>query len=176
MTQKNYLNLIKKEISIKVYLIIFASMMIGLFFFIFFAYTSNKFNNKEKILINEINNLEKQYQFSQTTIDQLNKKNAKLEQALQSCPCPPVLKINNIDDPISYLKKDLMKRKNLIPYKGVLGGTMGFYDENNIHVLNRRWVYAHFEDGHIGGQILLEYDILKDGKINWKVIDAFKIK
>lgn len=151
-------------------------MMIGLFFFIFFAYTSYKFNNKEKTLINEINNLEEKYQFSQTTIDQLNKKIAKLEQELQSCPSPPVLEINNIDNPIDYLKKDLIKRKDLIPYKGVLGGTMGFYDENNIHVLNRRWVFAHFEDGHIGGQVLLEYEILKDGKINWKVMDSLRMK
>lgn len=151
-------------------------MMIGLFFFIFFVYTSYKFNNKEKTLINEINNLEEKYQISQTTIDQLNKKTAKLEQELQSCPSPPVLEINNIDDPIDYLKKDLVKRKDLIPYKGILGGTMGFYDENNIHVLNRRWVFAQFEDGHIGGQMLLEYEILKDGKINWKVIDSLKMK
>jgi hypothetical protein len=173
---KNYLHFIFKEFSIKGYVIISAVLMVALLF-IFIIYNVNivnKLENKEKILIYKITDLEKKYRFSQTTIDHLNKKIAEVEQVLQSIPNPPDLKIDSINDPISYLKKDLIKRNDLIPYTGVLGGTMGFYDENSIHVLNYKWIYAYFEDGHIGGEMLLEYNILEDGKINWKVIDAFR--
>lgn len=67
---------------------------------------------------------------------------------------------------------DLKMHSELIPYKGVLGGTMGFYDENGIRVLTNRWVLANFQDGHISGCMLLRYDI-NDGSISWKVIDSY---
>ncbi len=124
-------------------------------------------------MINKITDLENKYSISATTINLLSRKIANFDQVLQSVPPSPDLKTNNIDDLISHLKTDLKKRKDLIPYKGVLGGTMGFYDENRIHILNHQWVYAYFEDGHIGGEMLLEYDISEDGKINWKVIASF---
>jgi heme exporter protein D len=68
---------------------------------------------------------------------------------------------------------DLMEHKDLIPYKGVLGGTMGFYSQKDIHVLTSRWVLASFEDGHIGGHMLLEYAVSPEGAIQWKVISAY---
>lgn len=172
---KNYLNLINKEFTIKIYVIIFASLMISLLF-IFIILNVNslyKYKNKEKSLINQITDLEKKNGISATTINQLSRKIANFDQVLQSVPPSPDLKTNNIDDLISHLKTDLKERKDLIPYKGVLGGTMGFYDDKSIHILNYKWVYAHFEDGHIGGEMLLEYDISEDGKINWKVIASF---
>jgi len=173
--RKNYLNLINKEFTIKIYVIIFASLMISLLF-IFIILNVNslyKYKNKEKSLINKITDLEKKNGISAKTINQLSRKIANFDQALQSVPPSPDLKTNNIEDLISHLKTDLKERKDLIPYKGVLGGTMGFYDKNRIHILNYKWVYAHFEDGHIGGEMLLEYDISEDGKINWKVIASF---
>lgn len=172
---KNYLNLINKKITIKIYVIIFASLMISLLF-IFMILNGNslyKYKNKEKSLINKITDLEKKNEISATKINQLSRKIADFDQLLQSVPPSPDLKTNNIDDLISHLKTDLKERKDLIPYKGVLGGTMGFYDDESIHILNYKWVYAHFEDGHIGGEMLLEYDISEDGKIYWKVIASF---
>jgi uncharacterized coiled-coil protein SlyX len=130
-------------------------------------------SKKEKILIDKITELENKYSISQTTIEHLRKKIAEIEQVLQSVPFSPDLKMNSMEDPVSHIRKDLIKRSDVIPYAGVLGGTMGFYDENRIHILNHKWVYAHFEDGHIGGEMLLEYDISEDGKINWKVITSF---
>lgn len=79
-------------------------------------------------------------------------------------------------DNISELHKDiindLMQHPELIPYDGVLGGTMGFYDLESIQVLSDRWVYAGFDDGHINGYMLLSYRI-NDGKISWEVIDSY---
>jgi len=70
------------------------------------------------------------------------------------------------------LKSDLRKHPELIPYDGVLGGTMGFYDSKGIRVLSGRWVFAGFDDGHINGYMLLSYR-LNDGKISWEVIDSY---
>lgn len=67
---------------------------------------------------------------------------------------------------------DLKMHSELIPYKGIKGGTMGFYSENDIHVLTNKWVLAYFEDGHISGYMLLRYDI-NNGVISWKVIDSY---
>ncbi|HVJ47992.1 hypothetical protein [Desulfitobacterium sp.] len=67
---------------------------------------------------------------------------------------------------------DLRKHSELIPYKGVLGGTMGFYNENAIHVLTDQWVLASFNDGHIGGYMLLKYD-WNDGEFSWKVMESY---
>jgi hypothetical protein len=83
------------------------------------------------------------------------------------------LKKKGLQDPIKDIVADLMKHKELIPYKGVLGGTMGFYYENNIHILTPKWVFTYFEDGHIFGHMLLEYQVSNDGRISWRVIDSY---
>ena len=66
-----------------------------------------------------------------------------------------------------------MQHRELIPYEGVMGGTMGFYSQKDIHILSSRWVLAAFEDGHIGGHMLLEYRVDPGGKIHWRVIVAY---
>jgi hypothetical protein len=83
------------------------------------------------------------------------------------------LKQKGLKDPVKDLRSDLMKRQELIPYKGVLGGTMGFYSEENIHIISSKWAAASFDDGHKGGIMLLKYSIQKDGKIRWTVMDSF---
>jgi hypothetical protein len=71
------------------------------------------------------------------------------------------------------LATDLMGHRELIPYEGVMGGTMGFYSKEDIHVLTSRWVLASFEDGHIGGHMLLEYRVGPGGNISWRVLSAY---
>lgn len=60
--------------------------------------------------------------------------------------------------------------EEIIGVKPVLGGTMGFHARENIHVLNDRWVFAWFEDGHIGGEVLLHFQIMEDRSIRWDMI------
>lgn len=83
------------------------------------------------------------------------------------------LKQKGLKDPVADLKADLMKRQDLIPFEGVLGGEMGLYSEENIYIISSKWAAAHFDDGHIGGIMLLKYNIQKDGKIRWYVMDSF---
>ena len=56
----------------------------------------------------------------------------------------------------------------LIPIRAVLGGTMMFSPDENIVLLPSPYVFAEFDDGHIGGTMLLEYTILPGPKIVWK--------
>jgi hypothetical protein len=76
-----------------------------------------------------------------------------------------------IKDPVNDLRRDLLAHRELIPYEGVLGGTMAFIEES-ISLLSTRWVFAEFEDGHIQGRCLLSYEVGPGAHISWKVLSA----
>jgi len=81
------------------------------------------------------------------------------------------LRERGLGDPIADLITDLQRHPELIPEAGVLGGRMGFYSTERIRVLSERWIYAPFDDGHIAGEAILEFDVDRSGKISWKVIE-----
>jgi len=83
------------------------------------------------------------------------------------------MKKKGLHDPVSEIITDLKQHRELIPYKGVLGGTMNFYDDSRIWVLTKKWVLAYFEDGHVAGYLLLEYEVTQDGKISWKTVASY---
>ncbi len=76
----------------------------------------------------------------------------------------------NINEPVSFLRDRLQERPDLIPTEGVLGGTMNFYDREAIHVLNDKWMFATFEDGHIMGQLILSYDVGEDHEPEFEIL------
>ena len=78
-----------------------------------------------------------------------------------------------ISNPEEELVADLMQHSELITYDGIMGGSMGFYSPKDIHILSSRWVLASFEDGHIGGNMLLEYRVDPGRNISWKVLSAY---
>ncbi len=63
---------------------------------------------------------------------------------------------------------DLLMRSDLIPFEGVLGGTMYM---SRAWLLTDRYALAEFEDGHVLGNMILIYDI-ENGDIIWTVLDA----
>lgn len=73
-----------------------------------------------------------------------------------------------LNDPRVELVEDLAGQPELIGHGAVLGGRMHFVPEE-IHVLSDRWVMATFEDGHIRGRMLLEYEVAF-GTIDWRVL------
>jgi len=75
-------------------------------------------------------------------------------------------------DPARDILLDLMARPDLIPDDPVLGGTM-FFVEGESLVLSDRWVLATYEDGHIRGRGLYEYEVSEDGTISWRRIDSY---
>ena len=84
------------------------------------------------------------------------------------------MKEKGLDNPIENMISHLQKHSELIPYKGIYGGKMGFYDRDEIWVLTNKWVFAYFEDGHNGGYLLLKYDVSDYGKIHWEKIASMK--
>lgn len=76
-----------------------------------------------------------------------------------------------LQNPINDLVQDLMKHKELIPCKGTLGGTPGFYNPNGITVLSKKRVIADFDDGHVEGTIELTFSV-SNGAISWTVLQA----
>ncbi|AHK80226.1 hypothetical protein M911_14895 [Ectothiorhodospira haloalkaliphila] len=75
-----------------------------------------------------------------------------------------------LNQPREDLLNDLVQQPELIDHDPVLGGTL-FFVPDETHVLNDRWVLATFEDGHIRGQMLLEYEVAF-GTIDWRVLDS----
>ncbi|MFA5393552.1 MAG: hypothetical protein WC081_05960 [Candidatus Ratteibacteria bacterium] len=83
------------------------------------------------------------------------------------------LKKKGLKNPVNDIVADLIKHSELIPYQGTLGGKMGFYSEKDIYVLSTKLVRASFEDGHTGGWMLLEYQVMDKNKISWKVLESY---
>jgi hypothetical protein len=69
------------------------------------------------------------------------------------------------------IKNDLVKNTEKFEIEGVKGGKVQFNNLDRINILNEKWVMAYFDDGHIDGEILLEYIIDSNGQIIWRTID-----
>jgi hypothetical protein len=82
------------------------------------------------------------------------------------------LEAAGLTDPVNQLRSDLAAHSKMIPFPGVVGGTMGFYDREGIVLLPGRYVYAPADDGHIMAHTVLRYDVKPGGKIEWKLLDA----
>jgi hypothetical protein len=79
-----------------------------------------------------------------------------------------------LQDPVTDLKADLTSHPEIVPYEGVLGGRMAFYDKDAIVFLPGGYVYAPADDGHYEVHALLRYEVSQGGKIRWKLIEAQK--
>ncbi len=97
----------------------------------------------------------------------------------ESIPPSPIHKLYidrlrqlGLNHPVEDLVSDLQRHPEIIPYPGVLGGRMGFYDTDRIRVLNDSWVYAPFDDGHIAGDAILGYQVAPGGKMSWRVVTS----
>lgn len=77
-----------------------------------------------------------------------------------------------LEDPIATLRADLALHGSLIPFKGALGGTMAFYDEEGMVLLPGGYVYAPADDGHYLVHTVLFYTVEQGGKVHWKLLDA----
>ena len=79
------------------------------------------------------------------------------------------LRKKGLRNPEVDLMNDLSrKQRQLIPTEGVVGGTMTIRDSR---ILNDRYAMAYYEDGHIGGYIILKYEV-NNGNITWRVVDS----
>ena len=66
---------------------------------------------------------------------------------------------------------DLARHPELIPFAPLEGGTMRFYP-SQCRMIAPGWVYGYFEDGHIAGHGVFEYQAAPGGRYRWKRIAA----
>lgn len=96
-----------------------------------------------------------------------------IEQSAQFSNSLNQLKRKGLNNPIENLCDDLMMHQELIPDKETSKGTMHFIKEE-IYLVNSKWVYAYYEDGHFAGELIAAFDVNEDGEITWKVIDSLR--
>jgi hypothetical protein len=156
------------------YLLFIIPSILAITFFVLFIDVNGKLDQAR----NEFKKKTEKYNNEKDELISENKKLKRIESSIKNISENSIylysndikdMKEKGLSNPVQDIISNLMKHNELIPYKGVLGGTMRFY-EKEIRILTNKWVLAYFEDGHIGGYLLLEYDISNDGKINWKRI------
>jgi hypothetical protein len=105
----------------------------------------------------------------------LEKKNQSLRQAIPPGPDWDQRISESVTNPREHVLEDLLSRRDLLPWEGVLGGTMKIHRKQDVWFLGPSWCMAYVEDGHIGGYMLLSYKIRKSG-IAWNLLDAVPLE
>lgn len=73
-----------------------------------------------------------------------------------------------VEDPNAALKQSLMDRADL------LGGRFRIFSIEDIRILNDRWAYATFEDGHFMQAGLFRYARTPDGGYRWTLVERME--
>ena len=71
---------------------------------------------------------------------------------------------DSIENPEEYIANSLKEHPEKIPLDAVLGGTMQF---RQVQVLTEDWVLAVYDDGHVQGKSIFEYELQPDGSIEF---------
>ncbi|TDN88806.1 hypothetical protein DET49_108130 [Salegentibacter sp. 24] len=79
--------------------------------------------------------------------------------------------IDSLNNPEKFILESLERNQELIPLKSVLGGTMRFVDTE---ILNERFIWAAYEDGHVGGEAIFQYKLTKTDSIEFHLISKIK--
>lgn len=94
---------------------------------------------------------------------------SKMERKRADSPARELQEVQDLEKPQEshssdhvFIIQELRKQTGKIPIEPVLGGKMEF---RKIKVLSERWVFATYDDGHIEGKSIYEYDILPGRKV-----------
>lgn len=74
-----------------------------------------------------------------------------------------------INNPKEFIIKSLRAKPEIIPIKGVLGGTMRF---GNVEILSHKWIIADFDDGHILGSAIFRYYLNDKKELEFQLIES----
>ena len=77
-------------------------------------------------------------------------------------------RVGGLADPAVALRESLAAHPELIPFPGVEGGRMGFYGKDRIVLISPSYAFAEFEDGHVGGYMLLRFGAPGKGIVLWE--------
>ena len=96
---------------------------------------------------------------SQTAV--MERQTVQLDSILAAYPIEPV-------DADARLKQSLMDRPDL------LGCRFRIFSAEDVRILNDRWAYAQFEDGHFLQAGLFRYERVDDDRIRWALIQRME--
>lgn len=74
-----------------------------------------------------------------------------------------------IKNPREFIIQSLLKKPELIPEKGILGGQMKFME---VKLLDKECLIAYYEDGHTSGRAIYNYK-LNNGQLEFKLIASY---
>jgi hypothetical protein len=86
----------------------------------------------------------------------------------------PIVFTQNFDtmqNPETFILTSLERNAQLIPEESVLGGTMRFIDTE---ILNQRFIWAAYEDGHIAGEAIFQYKLNEADSIDFKLVSKIR--
>lgn len=99
--------------------------------------------------------------------DSLEKQLSELQNTSTGYPIHFSRKFRQFEDPRSYIKNSLQNKPEEIPLEGVLGGTMQF---RKIDILTNQWLLAIYDDGHIQGTSIFDYQLLPNDSLKFSVL------
>ena len=76
-------------------------------------------------------------------------------------------KYDGIEDPEQFIKNQLRNQPEKIPLSPVLGGNMEF---RKIDVISEKWLLAIYDDGHVQGKALMEYQLQPNGSVKYTIV------
>lgn len=138
----------------------------------FLAYKNSIANEKIRNLNSKINSINLENQKIKETMKNINSPDTAVLNSSARSYTFDNLKNLGIKDPVDFIKSDLVRKNDLIPFKGTLGGNMQFNSKENIFVLTNKLVLAYFDDGHTQGNMVLKFHIKDDKTIQWEAITA----
>lgn len=80
-------------------------------------------------------------------------------------------RFDTIQNPETFIVESLKSKPQLIPESSVLGGTMRFTDTE---ILNDRFIWAGYEDGHVAGQAIFQYKLNKADSLSFKLVSQVR--
>ncbi len=76
-------------------------------------------------------------------------------------------KYEGIKDPEDFIKNQLRNQPERIPLSPVVGGTMAF---RKIDIISEKWLLAIYDDGHVQGKAIMEYELQPNGTVKYTVV------
>ena len=76
-------------------------------------------------------------------------------------------KYDGIQDPADFIKNQLRNQPERIPLSPAVGGTMAF---RKIDIISEKWLLAIYDDGHVQGKAIMEYELQPNGTVKYTVV------
>ena len=76
-------------------------------------------------------------------------------------------KYEGIEDPEQFIENQLRNQPERIPLSPVVGGDMAF---RKIDIISEKWLLAIYDDGHIQGKAIMEYELLPNGTVKYSIV------